>query len=272
MRHTTHSWGIQTPSAMTTAGGENREDAWRRHRVEVILWSAGAFVFIVSCVIIHAHPQPYSFDLATTLFVQGLLLPAWLHTVLVFPSLFNNPLPSVIAIGIWLAWFLVMALIFHLKGKSPSTWLQSGLFLVLAVLGAQGLQGIAEELVQRPRPDPHRYPIHVYTPLVPFPTYPSGHTDHDTVYYGFLLYLSLTKPVREWRYRWFLLPLQIYAVFDILSIGYSRILEGDHWLTDVLGGYLEGLVHLFLFIFLYRWFTDFRARRRAQKMLIAETH
>src|SRR5713226_5042433 len=93
MRRTTHPWGIQTPSARTTAGGENREDAWHRHRVEAILWGIGAFIFIVSCVIIHAHPQPYTFDLATTQFVQGLLLPAWLHTLLVFPSLFNNPLP-----------------------------------------------------------------------------------------------------------------------------------------------------------------------------------
>ena len=72
--------------------------------------------------------------------------------------------------------------------------------------------------------------------------------------------------MREWRYHWLLLPLQIYAVFDILAIGFSRVLEGDHWFTDVLGGYLEGLLLLFFFIFLYRWTTDWLARRRTEKV------
>ena len=76
----------------------------------------------------------------------------------------------------------------------------------------------------------------------------------------------MTRPVREWKYRWLLLPLQLYAVFDILAIGHSRILEGDHWLTDVLGGYLEGALYLFFFIFLYRWVTDILAKRCAIKM------
>jgi membrane-associated phospholipid phosphatase len=50
-----------------------------------------------------------------------------------------------------------------------------------------------------------------------------------------------------------------------MVIGYSRILEGDHWLTDVLGGYWEGCLHLFLFIFLYHWLTRYIALRLAQK-------
>jgi len=129
-----------------------------------------------------------------------------------------------------------------------------------------GLNVVIDDLVARPRPDPHIEPIHVYTPIVPFPTYPSGHTEHDVAFYGFLLYLSFTRPVREWRYRWLLIPLQLYALFDILAIGYSRVLEGDHWLTDVLGGYLEGALYLLFFIFLYRWTTDLLAQRRARKI------
>ncbi len=85
------------------------------------------------------------------------------------------------------------------------------------------------------------------------------------VFYGFLLYLSFTKPVREWRYRWLLLPFQAFATLAILAIGYSRLLEGEHWLTDVLGGYLSGLLWLSLFIFLYRWTTNKLAERRAKQ-------
>ncbi len=86
-------------------------------------------------------------------------------------------------------------------------------------------------------------------------SFPSGHTEHDVAYYGFLLYLSFTPPVREWRYRWVLIPFQILAAFDILTIGYSRVLEGEHWLTDVLGGYLSGSLWLLLCIVIYRYIT-----------------
>ncbi|BCL79889.1 hypothetical protein ccbrp13_23540 [Ktedonobacteria bacterium brp13] len=43
---------------------------------------------------------------------------------------------------------------------------------------------------------------------------------------------SFTKAVRTWRYHLWLIPLQLYAVYDILLIGYSRILEGDHWFME----------------------------------------
>ena len=146
-----------------------------------------------------------------------------------------------------------------LRGALKAGFL-SGIFLVLTVMTSAGLNVLIDEIVGRPRPDPKVYHFHLYTPLVPFPTYPSGHAEHDVAFYGFLLYLSFTKPVREWRYRWLLLPFQLYAVYDILAIGYSRVLEGDHWLTDVLGGYLEGALDLFFFIFLYRLTTTWFAR------------
>jgi membrane-associated phospholipid phosphatase len=267
MSSTTHPKGTQTPTATTTAGGENRQDAQRRHGVEIILWFLGLVVFIASCFVIHAHPKPYPFELATTQIVQGLHLWPWVTAVLEFPSTLNNPLPSEIALSFWFVGMLVVALVFRLKhnGLAALGWLKSSIFLVLTVMASAGLNVFIDELVGRPRPNPHTEPIHVYTPIVPFPTYPSGHTEHDVAYYGFLLYLSLTRPVREWKYRWLLLPLQLYAVFDILAIGYSRILEGDHWLIDVLGGYLEGALYLFFFIFLYRWVTDILAKRRAKK-------
>lgn len=256
------------PTATTTAGGENRQDVGRRHRVEIVLWVLGLVVFIASCFVVHAHPKPYSFDLSTTQTVQGLHPWPWVNPVLNFPSTLNNPVPSEVALGIWLIGMLLVALVFWLKHKgwAALSWLQAAIFLVVTVTSSAGLNALLDELIGRPRPNPHIEPIHVYTPIVPFPTYPSGHTEHDVAYYGFLLYLSLTRPVREWKYRWLLLPLQLYAVYDILAIGYSRILEGDHWLTDVLGGYLEGALYLFFFIFLYRWVTTIVARWRAEKL------
>jgi membrane-associated phospholipid phosphatase len=265
MRNTTNPQGIQTPTPTTTAGGERRQDAERWHRFEAIVWVICLLLFIISCFVVHAHPAPYSIDLSATETIQHLHLWPWLGAILIFPSILDNPLPSLIGGIFWSGSMLIMGLIFWLRKKSPLTWFQNSVFFALTVLGSAGMNVLVDILVNRPRPDPHKYPVHLYTPLVPFPTYPSGHTEHDVAYYGFLLYLSFTKPVREWRYRWLLIPLQLFAVYDILAIGYSRVFEGDHWLTDVLGGYLEGAIYLFFFIFLYRWVTNLLAQWHAKK-------
>ncbi|TMD68150.1 MAG: phosphatase PAP2 family protein [Chloroflexi bacterium] len=258
--------GMQVPTDRTTAGGEDRENARKRHRIEAIFWTIGMIIFIASCIIIHFHPQPYPIDLAATRTIQGLHLVPWLLTALQLPSVLNNPIPSTVAIIAWFVGMIAVGLVRKLRKLPSLLWFISGIFLVLTVMTSAGLNVLFDDIVGRPRPDPKVYHIHLYTPLVPFPTYPSGHTEHDVAYYGFLLYLSFTKPVRDWRYRWLLLPFQLYAVYDIFAIGYSRVLEGDHWLTDVLGGYLEGALYLFFFIFLYRLIVDWFSRYREKKM------
>jgi membrane-associated phospholipid phosphatase len=257
--------GIQTPAVTTTTGGQNQRDAQKRHRVEAIIWTIGMMIFILSCFAVHAHPQPYPFDLSTTHTVQNLGIPPWLLAVINFPSILNNPTPSTIALSLWFIGLLVVGFVRLLRTLPALSWFLAAIFLVLTVMSSAGLNVVLDEMVGRPRPDPRADHIHLYTPLVPFPTYPSGHVEHDVAYYGFLLYLSFTKTVREWRYRWVLLPFQLYAVYDLLAIGYSRIYEGDHWLTDVLGGYLEGALCLFFFLFLYRWTADWLDRRQAKK-------
>lgn len=265
MQKTTHPRGMQTPTTTTTAGGESRQDARKRHYVEITLWIIGLIVFIASCVAIRFHPNPYPFDLATTETVQSIHYWPWVVAVIEFPSTLNNPIPSAVALTAWFVGMLIVGFVRFLRKLPAVQWFQAAIFLILTVMTSAGLNVVIDELVARPRPNPRTQPVHLYTPLVPFPAYPSGHTEHDIAYYGFLLYLSFTRPVREWRYRWVLLPFQLYALFDILAIGYSRILEGDHWLTDVLGGYLEGAIYLLFFIFLYRFTTDWLAKRREKK-------
>ena len=259
--------GMQTPAATMTAGGENRQDAQRRYLIQGILWFIGLIIFIASCFVIHSHPAPYPIDLSATETLQGLHMARWLIDVLDLPSILNNPVPSYIATGVWFFGMLLIGEIFRRRHKpSAVQWFQTAVLFLVAIAFSAAVNVGLDEIIGRPRPNPRTEPIHLYTTPVPFPTYPSGHVEHDVVYYGFLLYLSFTRPVREWRYHWLLLPLQIYAVFDILTIGFSRVLEGEHWLTDVLGGYLEGLLLLFFFIFLYRWTTDWLARRRTEKV------
>ncbi len=54
-------------------------------------------------------------------------------------------------------------------------------------------------------------------------------------------------------------------MLNILLMGYSRVYEGEHWLSDVLGGYLSGALWLALFIFLYLLTTNKLEERRAKR-------
>ncbi|MFL5625111.1 MAG: phosphatase PAP2 family protein, partial [Ktedonobacteraceae bacterium] len=97
-------------------------------------------------------------------------------------------------------------------------------------------------------------------------SFPSGHVVHDVVLYGFLLYVSFSEPVRSWRYRWLLLPLQLLALLYLLSVGLARLQAGEHLLLDVLGGYLLGLLWLSFFIFLDRRIAHLQAKYRQNKI------
>ncbi len=69
------------------------------------------------------------------------------------------------------------------------------------------------------------------------PSFPSGHTMSTIICYGFLAYLLIPKmPSRFWK--WIVV---LAAIFIMLFSGFSRIFQGSHYLTDVLGGYALGL-------------------------------
>jgi undecaprenyl-diphosphatase len=85
-------------------------------------------------------------------------------------------------------------------------------------------------------------------------SYPSGHVVHVTAFYGFLLYLALRE--QRWHPRWIPLLRVVQAIcgYFIVFIGISRLLEDDHWPSDVLAGYLLGAMMLAVAILLYHVF------------------
>lgn len=244
------------------APGENKLPGGHLRRiVGTALWVIGAILLGVAAVLVHFHTAPWPVELAFTRSIQGphpipCPIPvqprSWLEAALFDVSILNNPIPSVIGGAIWVGGLLLLR------------WWKQALFFVVAVASAGGLFLVLTPLVGRPRPGV-KYGICIHDVYSYF-SFPSGHVTHDVVCYGFLLFLTFTKPAREWRYRWVLIPLQLFFAYDLLTIGYSRVLEGDHWLFDVLGGYLTGILWLLLFIFLYRWTADRWARYRLNKM------
>jgi membrane-associated phospholipid phosphatase len=257
MDNTTDLPGKQTLDSTTLAAVSKQQDVrpiQTRRRARRTLWVVGLIVLLAASVIVHSHPAPWPFEVQTTTTIQRLQLWPWLSTLIVGASIVDNPIPS--AVG-FIAWFVVLSLIGVVvwrRGGSPIPWFVLAIFISFGTVLMDGVNAIIGFLVARPRPTSP--PIHVFMPERGIPSFPSGHVENDIVYYGFLLYLSFTKPVSQWRYRWVLIPFQLYAALNILFIGYSRVLEGSHWLIDALAGYLTGALCLALLIVLYRWTFD----------------
>jgi membrane-associated phospholipid phosphatase len=69
------------------------------------------------------------------------------------------------------------------------------------------------------------------------PSFPSGHVSSSVLFYGLLAYLLFPKmPGRLWK--WLLV---IGTILWLAFAGFSRVFQGGHYLTDVIGGYGWGL-------------------------------
>ena len=244
---------------------QNAHVAHTRQIIAFTLWAVGFVLLLVASVIVRFHPAPWPVELQTTITLQYLQLWSALSTPIVLASIVDNVLPSAISLIAWFVGLSLIGVFVWRRGGSPIPWFVTASFITPGTAVADGLNWIIGFSVARPRPSSPL--IHVYMHET-VPSFPSGHVENDVVYYGFLLYLSFTKPVSEWRYRWVLIPFQLYAVLNILLIGYSRVYEGSHWLIDVLAGYLTGALLLVLLIFLYRWTLEMLTKRRARRLSV----
>ncbi|BFO20249.1 hypothetical protein SHKM778_66370 [Streptomyces sp. KM77-8] len=99
---------------------------------------------------------------------------------------------------------------------------------------------------------------------------PSGHTANAVVTWGILAYLASTPRARRW--------LSALSAVTSLGVGLSTVYIGTHWLSDVVLGWVAGL----LILLALPWFEpliartearifDLRARRRLRRAGAAET-
>ncbi|HEX6798376.1 MAG TPA: phosphatase PAP2 family protein [Ktedonobacterales bacterium] len=117
---------------------------------------------------------------------------------------------------------------------------------LLATALADALGALIKVLVNRQRPSASL--VHVAQHLNS-PSFPSGHTLHYTVFYGFLAFVLITS----FRASWWRNVLVAICFALIVLVGISRVYLGEHWLTDVLGGYLLGGLFLLPVVALYLW-------------------
>ena len=269
MDNTTNLPLKQTLDGSTSASNMEQRSVSTRRNVAITLWLLGFIAIVGATVMVIMHPAPWPFDLQTTITLQHLQLPSWLSSALSWPSIMGDPYPFTAILTAWLVVLSLIGVVVWLRGRSPMRWFVTAIFIFFGTILMVAIDFITGTLVARPRPSSPL--IHVYMPITIVPSFPSGHVATNVFYYGFLLYLSFTKPISQWRYRWILIPFQVYAALNILLIGYSRVLEGSHWLTDALAGYLFGALFLVLLIYLYRWTLDKLTKRRAKRLVEKST-
>jgi undecaprenyl-diphosphatase len=109
----------------------------------------------------------------------------------------------------------------------------AALSLVLVTAGAQLLNNVLKQAFQRPRPTP-------LTGLIAAQqfSFPSGHAMVSAAFYLFLAYLSW----RLIRGRWPRVLLAGGLILLVLLIGLSRLYLEAHYLSDVIAGYMAGVL------------------------------
>ncbi len=101
--------------------------------------------------------------------------------------------------------------------------------LALTVLGGRLGVELIKLAVDRPRPSFDAHPVVVFSQ-----SFPSGHAANSTVTY---LALALFAAPARWRR-----PATFGALLLALAIGATRPILGVHWPSDVLGGWIYGLL------------------------------
>ena len=116
--------------------------------------------------------------------------------------------------------------------------------LLVSTIGSTAFTFVNKMVFQRARPVDILLHEHTYS-------FPSGHATVSIALYGFLGYMAIrfsSRFVRQVR----LLSL---AVLLCVLIGLSRIVLNEHYLSDVLGGFLVGSLWLIIAISVTEWLT-----------------
>jgi len=116
---------------------------------------------------------------------------------------------------------------------------------LLAAVISLSLNYLIKVTIRRPRPSEDL--VQVFRALTDF-SFPSGHVMYYTAFFGFLLFLAFT--LLKHSYRRVILSLLLALL--IVLVGISRMYLGEHWASDVIGGYLLGSLALALSIQVYR--------------------
>ena len=204
----------------------------RTTRILIVVYFLIFLLFTALAWFVHFHPV-IPVDVAITQEFQENKSP-WLQSFMVAVSfLGNQPI-------LFSALILVTAIAFWLVRLK----LEALIIITLSIISAV-VNNLVKLLVSRPRPTANLVDIFQKARGESFP---SGHVMSYVAFWGLLFSfgLILFNKRRWWHYVLLIIP----ALFVIL-VGPSRIYLGDHWASDVLGGYLFGGLLLGITLWIY---------------------
>lgn len=141
----------------------------------------------------------------------------------------------VTAFGNWGVIFLLAASVSVVLSLTSRLRYIPALWLVL--IGNQILVTLLKGLFLRPRPE-----YAVYREVTA--SFPSGHSAASFALFGFLTYVLVRERIGP---KVLVVP---FGLVLVILVGLSRLVLGEHYLSDVLSGYLVGAVWVVLGIFL----------------------
>jgi undecaprenyl-diphosphatase len=196
--------------------------------------------FAVLAASVHQHPY-FSWDLAVA---------RWLQRI---PGL-QTPMEivSFLGYGAWpyLLTGLTVLILIALRRRIEAA------FLITSAGVAGLLNQAVKRAIARPRPSPAL--VTVVRPLTDF-SFPSGHVMFYVAFFGFLFFIAYREPGRS-AMR---ILVMVLASLAILLVGASRVYLGEHWPSDVLGGYLLAIAWLTAVLEAYsRWMSPLEKFRR----------
>ncbi|WP_052890776.1 phosphatase PAP2 family protein [Thermogemmatispora carboxidivorans] len=203
-----------------------------RGRLLLALYTLLLSLFALLAWWVHTHPV-LTIDVAITREFQEEQSP-WLRALMLAIS-FIGSVP-LLAAGLVLATAMLLWL-----GRLRL----EALILLGNCLSSELLNHTVKLLVARPRPSPTLVEV---LQAARGASFPSGHVMAYVAYWGLLFSYGLI--LFQGR-SWWRILLLLLSGFFIVMVGPSRVYLGDHWASDVLGGYLLGGIWLSLWLLLY---------------------
>lgn len=215
---------------------ERSREPWyrssKRTMILIVIYFIVFLLFTALATFVHFHPI-LPIDITITREFQENQSP-WLKGLMIaisylgYTPLVFVPLIVLTALAFWLVRLRLEAILIIVQSAVSSI-----------------LNFLIKIIVSRPRPSSKLVDVIVHASGQSFP---SGHVMAYVAFFGLVFSLGIILFRRD---RWWYYLLLIVPAFFVVMVGPSRIYLGDHWASDVLGGYLFGGLLLGIALWIY---------------------
>ncbi len=223
------NWGKQHPylGQVTAALVDPQQAEARGLAILAVSLLAIASLILVIFQEFSVGPPLARLDSSLYHLAQGLRTPWGDHVMVAISQLGDGIVHSAIIITllIWLMW--------------RRHWLAAAHWLAMAAFALVSVWFLKQTLAL-PRPNA------MYEGALSF-SFPSAHTVFAACTFGFLASLIARELPQRWRWASYAV-----AILVILSIAFSRLYLGAHWLSDILGGLLLGVAWILVLAIAFR--------------------